>query len=299
MKKKEINALIKDFVDKSKKLNVAIIGETIIDEFIDVMYEGRSMKSNCSVLSLKNKVQRQVGGAVVIARHLKDFVNSINLITNNNNEIVKTRYIDYFNGNKYIEINKFETENFKEIEIDTKDYDVVIVADFGHKFCDKLSINDGFHLMCQTNSNNFGFNRISKWKNFHKKSVTIDKREGALQCNKKINFENKNDIINLFNYEMNAESLFVTIGEDGSILTDGKKVFNQSCFKTNIVDTIGAGDTFFSFACLANTIYGNHSQVMLIPSLAAALSTTWLCNDKNVTVKRLIEFNNKRITNEN
>ena len=299
MKKEEINALIKDFINKSKKLNVAIIGETIIDEFVNVNYEGRSMKSNCSVLNLKNKVQRQVGGAGVIGRHLKDFVNSVTLITNNNNEIVKTRYIDYFNSKKYIEINKFETENFKEIEIDTKDYDAVIVADFGHKFCDKLSINDGFHLMCQTNSNNFGFNRISKWKNHHKKSVTIDKREGALQCNKKLSFENKKDIINLFNYEMNAESLFVTLGEDGSIMTDGKEVFNQSCFKTNIVDTIGAGDTFFSFASLAKTIYGNDSKVMVIPSLAAALSTTWLCNDKNVTKKRLIEFNNQIICNEN
>jgi len=291
--------LIEDFIFKAKKLNVAIVGETIIDEFIQVDYEGRSMKSNCSVLSLKNNTQSQIGGAGVIAGHLKDFVNSVSLFTNEKNEIVKTRYIDSFTSEKYIEINKFETDDFKEIKIDTNDYDLVIVADFGHKFCDKLNINDGFHLMCQTNSNNFGFNRISKWKKYQKKSITIDKREGALQFNGKLEFNTPKDIIDLFNYELNTETLFLTLGRKGSIMTNGSEIYNQSGFKTKVVDTIGAGDTFFSFSCLANTIYGNEPNVMVIPSLAAALSTTWLCNEQNITKEKLIEFNNKINNNEN
>ena len=169
--------LYEDFIQKANMLNVAVIGETIIDEFIEVDYEGKSMKSNCSVLKLKDLSQKQIGGAGVIARHLKDFVKSVDLITNNNEEIVKTRYINQFSREKYIEINKFETDSFSHIDIENNKYDVIIIADFGHGFCDSININEPFHLMCQTNSNNFGYNRVSKWKDFKKKTITIDMRE--------------------------------------------------------------------------------------------------------------------------
>ena len=131
------------------------------------------------------------------------------------------------------------------------DYDVVIVADFGHGFCDSLAINDGFHLMCQTNSNNFGFNRISKWKNYKKKSVCIDLREASLQMNRKGNFTDRKEVDELFNYEMTARNLFITVGSLGSISYDGKELIRHNSFKSAIVDTIGAGDTFYAFVTLA------------------------------------------------
>ena len=42
--------------------------------------------------------------------------------------------------------------------------------------------------MCQTNSNNFGFNRLSKWKSYKKQSVCLDLREASLQINERIGF---------------------------------------------------------------------------------------------------------------
>ena len=178
-----------DFIDKTKNLNVLVIGETIIDEFIYVNYEGQSMKSICPVFKLESKEKTvQQGGSAAIANHLKDFVKSVTFITNTNNEIVKTRYVDINDNKKHVEINKFDIANFPALDVNNKDYDVVIVADFGHGFCDKLKINDGFHLMCQTNSNSFGFNRISKWKSYSKKSVCLDLREASLQVNKRIHF---------------------------------------------------------------------------------------------------------------
>lgn len=282
---------IKTFIDQVKDLKVLVIGETIIDEFVDVSYEGQSMKSICPVFKLEGGKVIQQGGAQAIANHLYDFVKSVDVITNTSNEIVKTRYIDISDKKKHVEINKFDTEKFKEIHVNTNEYDVVIVADFGHGFCDKLTITDGFHLMCQTNSNNFGFNRISKWKSSRKKSVCIDLREASLQINKKISAPREHDILEMFNYELNTDNLFVTTGRSGSTYTDGKSFTSQSSYKTEVLDTIGAGDTYFAFASLSAAV--NFSDKLLVPSLAASLSTTWLCNEKSVTKQLLLNHATK------
>lgn len=282
---------VEKFIDSVKSLKVLVIGETIIDEFVDVSYEGQSMKSICPVFKLEGTKKVQNGGAQAIANHLYDFVKKVDVITNTNKEIVKTRYVDIDDKKKHVEINKFDTKKFGKIVVDTKKYDVVIVADFGHGFCDNLKITDGFHLMCQTNSNNFGFNRISKWKNSKKKSACIDLREASLQVNKRISNPKEQDILEIFNYELNAENLFVTTGRVGSTYTNGKKYSTQNSYKTEIVDTIGAGDTFFAFASLAASV--DFPDKLLIPSLAASLSTTWLCNEKSVTKKTLINHANK------
>ena len=155
---------------KFQDLNVAIIGETITDEFVPVRYQGQSMKSFCPVFELVDgDKQIQMGGASAIARHLEGFVAKVEVFSNDPADIVKTRYMDAGSGQKHLEFNHFNPKNFQDVAIDTNDYDVVIVADFGHGFCNNVEINDGFHLMCQTNSHNFGFNRLSKWKGKKKK----------------------------------------------------------------------------------------------------------------------------------
>ena len=289
------NDLIIDFINKTSKLKVAIIGETIIDEFISVSYEGQSMKSVCPVLKLNDQKLIQEGGTKAIFNHLNAFVNKVDLITNINKEIVKTRYVDY-NKKKHIEINTFKSFDQKII-LDSSDYDLVVVADFGHGFLDNLDIKGPFSLMCQTNSNNFGFNRVSKWKNYKKISVCLDKREACLQLNKKINLKNDEDIFYLYNYEINSKNLFITLGSEGVIFTDGSKIVRNKSFKNdNIIDTIGAGDTFFAFSSLCSVIDLDDEFINIIPSIAANLSTTWLCNEEYVTPEKLIYYGNKKLS---
>jgi len=285
--------LIDDFCNKVKDLRILVIGETIVDQFIAVEYEGQSMKSACSSLKLNGKVEIQKGGASIIAEHLLDFVKEVKLISNSNNEIIKTRYVETYNRQVHVEINKFEIDNFPEININTSDFDIVIVSDFGHNFCNNLNIPDGFCLMCQTNSNNFGFNRISKWKNYSKKIVCIDKREASLQLNKRLNFIDDSEVLKLYNYELNSDDLFITLGKSGAIYTNGKIVCRQPIFNSQIVDTIGAGDTFFAFSCLASYMKNSVENILFIPSLAASLSTTWTCNAQAVTKNKLYEYANK------
>jgi bifunctional ADP-heptose synthase (sugar kinase/adenylyltransferase) len=288
--------LVREFIEKSKDLRVAVVGETIVDEFVEVVYEGHSMKSFCPVFRLVegSVPQVQEGGSAAIAGHLRDFVGSVDLISNKKREIVKTRYFDSSDKKKHVEINKFEKSAFGPIEMDVTKYDVVIVADFGHGFCDKLTINDGFHLMTQTNSNNFGFNRMSKWKRHRKKSVTLDLREASLQMNRTIKGESDNDIRDLYDYEINAENMFVTLGSSGSLHASERNIVRQKSFKSQVVDTIGAGDTYFSFCCLLAHMEKEVSN-MIVPSLAASLSTTWLCNEKSVTREMLLDYADRAV----
>jgi bifunctional ADP-heptose synthase (sugar kinase/adenylyltransferase) len=288
--------IISDFINKAKHAKVLVVGETITDEFIKVVYQGQSMKSFCPVFQLTGEpAEQQMGGSYAIFRHLKDFVGKIDLISNEPGEIVKTRYIDTHNGAKHLEFNKFDLKKREKYKIDVSQYDVVIVADFGHGFCDHIEINDGFHLMCQTNSHNFGFNRISKWKNKKKKSICIDLREASLQINHRID-ECSDAIMNeLYNYELHTEELFVTTGKQGSVFTDGKNIHRHGSYKTQIVDTIGAGDAFFGFSALCSALKVPVAQKMIIPSLAASLTTTWLCNENNVNPDNLIAHANKHL----
>ena len=284
-----IKQVLDKFITDAYKLKVAVIGETIIDEFVPVSYEGQSMKSICPVFRLEGNKTKQIGGAGVIAQHLKDFVASVTLISNSKEEIVKTRYIDVNDQKKHVEINKFETSGFGPLSINTEDHDVVIVADFGHGFCNQLTINNGFHLMCQTNSNNFGFNRVSKWKKYKKRSICLDLREASLQMNKRINSPSDRNISELFNYEMEAEIVYVTTGKQGSIMSDGKTIQRLSSYPSKIVDTIGAGDAFYAFASLMLNTTLKKEDHLIVPSLAASLSTTWLCNEQSVTKEKLLK----------
>jgi len=291
-----LKSTVQDFIQKVENLRVAVVGETIIDEFVEVVYEGHSMKSFCPVFRLvegKTPLVQQ-GGAAAIAGHLRDFVKSVDLISNNDREIVKTRYIDSSDKKKHVEINRFAHSSGKELRVNVKDYDVVIVADFGHGFCNNLKIEDGFHLMTQTNSNNFGFNRMSKWKKWRKKSVTLDLREASLQMNRLIHGDSENDIRELFNYEINSDNMFVTLGSSGSLHCNGEKIVYQKSYPSTIVDTIGAGDTFFSFCCLLAHVEPSITN-MTVPSLAASLSTTWLCNEKSVTREMLLDYADRTV----
>jgi hypothetical protein len=105
------------------------------------------MKSICPVFKMTGHREIQEGGAAAIANHLRDFVKEVDLISNRPDQVVKTRYVDTADRKKHVEINRFEIQNGQHIKVNVKDYDIVIVADFGHGFCNGLEINEGFHLV--------------------------------------------------------------------------------------------------------------------------------------------------------
>src|SRR5262249_18760505 len=72
---------LKQFVARAAPLGVAVVGETIVDEWVDVTLTTLSTQSRC-IAGLETGRVRQVGGVGIIARHLAGFVNQVDCFTN-------------------------------------------------------------------------------------------------------------------------------------------------------------------------------------------------------------------------
>jgi sugar/nucleoside kinase (ribokinase family) len=101
--------------------------------------------------------------------------------------------------------------------------------------------------------------------------------------------------IDIYNYEIGCENLFVTLGGSGALFTNGSDIERHHVIKSTIADTIGAGDTFFAFASIIAHLNISNEDKLKIPSLAASLSTTWICNEESVTKEKLIKYAHQKV----
>ena len=71
---------IKIKIDELQNLNVLVVGETIVDQYIFCEALGKSGKE--PVLVLRDlKMEQYAGGAAAIARHLSDFCSKVSLLS--------------------------------------------------------------------------------------------------------------------------------------------------------------------------------------------------------------------------
>jgi len=136
-----------------------------------------------------------------------------------------------------------------------RDVDAVLLLDFGHGLMQEHIRNfvqetAGFlALNCQTNSNNHGFNIISR--QYHRADAfTLDEQEIMLSCGKR-GADHAAELEKL-RAKLRSSYAWLTRGATETIGLTGD---NQSCacpaLEYEVVDTVGAGDAFFSVAALA------------------------------------------------
>src|SRR3954464_12081558 len=117
---------IKSFLAAASLLRVCLLGETIIDEWVDVSVENISQKSRC-VAGLETGRIRQIGGAGIVALHLAGFVKSVHCFTNGltpsdvpdnvtvvpvaDTPLVKTRFVDEATGYPLFEAKQLALDN--------------------------------------------------------------------------------------------------------------------------------------------------------------------------------------------
>ena len=81
LKRHKINKnLIFNSYEKFKKINVAVFGDIIIDEYIECENEGVSREDIAIVVNKKNK-KRFIGGASIVASHLKSLGANVNFFS--------------------------------------------------------------------------------------------------------------------------------------------------------------------------------------------------------------------------
>lgn len=304
----------------ASKLKVLVIGEAILDDYYSCEALGKSSKD--PVLAFRKiSYERQMGGSLAIARNASGIANRVSVMFRSNkttrdldyirqnlpaeiqtlsieseNEptIVKTRYIDSLTGNKV-----FETYTMNEDLIDQSDktrtlakivnvienFDLVVVADYGHGLLD----GDSIEAICkkakflavntQSNAGNRGFNSISKYKKMS--FACLNGAEVSLEIRQRH-----------LTVEALVPELLTRTGANIAMVTNGAKGVAYADktngtgvapgFATKVNDRVGAGDALFVVSALLLAAGAPTEVAATFGNLAGAISIADLGNRASV-----------------
>ena len=293
---------LKQFLARTAPLRVCVIGETIVDEWIDVELTNLSTQSRC-VAGLETARVRQIGGVGIIARHLANFVREVHCYSNGvlvdgpdnlthvplaDGELVETRFVDRETGRPVFKTRKMTLTNVTADRLPPfADYDLVLVADFGHGLLDATAINRRIGdrsgalvaAMAQVNSSNYGYNLPVKYVGADYYALNRTEAELCLH-------ERHLDLDTLATRSarlLACESVAVTDGDRGVMVQHAGERCGLPSLSTSVVDTIGCGDAFFALSSAALCAGLPAPVVALAGSIGAAAMTQRRCNESAVT----------------
>jgi len=283
-KKYSSNDVIK-YIKKVENTKVLVIGDIIIDEYHYCFGVGKSAKDNIIVTKYLNE-EIFAGGVLAAANHTAGFCKNVHLVSSigkqNNYQdfiathlkpnistnfyeiedaptVVKRRFVDPNFLNKLFEIiylddnvhtsQKIEKKLYTYLDEHLKDYDMVIVTDFGHGLLTprmvKLLSKKAKYLAInvQTNSANRGFNVVTKFSRAD--YICIDEPEIRLACHDR--YSNLNKLILKISKKLKCDKIIITRGHKGSLVYSKADGFKEiPIFSKEVLDRIGAGDAYFS-----------------------------------------------------
>jgi rfaE bifunctional protein nucleotidyltransferase chain/domain len=263
-----------------------IVGDTILDEYIYVEPLGKPSKEHiistrylereifCGGVGATANLVAQFCGSTdlvtvlgaarshedLIRRSLAGNVNLIPFYREGAETTLKSRLVDPGYVKKLIEINYLSDEPLtaqtqaainRKVDETIADYDMVMVNDFGHGLIDDELID----ILCrkarflavnaQTNSANRGFNLVTKYPRAD--FVCIDEPEARLAVADR--YSPIDTVIEKLGKRMHCPNFIITHGRFGSVVAaDGREIERIPVLTRQIVDTIGAGDAFFSLS---------------------------------------------------
>ena len=279
-------------IEGLKDVKVLVIGDAIIDEYQYVSVLGRPSKETIIATQF---MEREVfaGGAIAAANHIAGFCDHVGLITSLGSEdsyedLIRARLRDNVELSCIVRENAPTTRKCRFVDRgyslrklfevytmdDTplaptaqsalndliaewmKEFDVVIVTDFGHGFLHGSTVEllwrsaPFLAVNAQTNSANHGYNLISKYKRAD--YVCLDGPEARLAVRSQ--HSDDEELILRLPSIIDCEKVIVTQGKDGCLTYD--KVLHSAgksgglrhvpALTSTIVDTVGAGDAFFA-----------------------------------------------------
>ena len=184
-----------------------------------------------------------------------------------------------------------EREVMDLIEKKIADNDLVILADFGHGMITHRIINlvkekaKWWAVNAQTNSTNYGFNFVTKYKN--PDFVCIDEREARLPLGDR--YTDKEEIIKIISERINCKEIMMSMGKDGLVLKLDN-FYYAPALTLKTVDTVGAGDAVLSMASLCRYLKLEPLLTNFLSSVMGALASQTICNVEPVRKKKLIKF---------
>ncbi len=271
-----------------RSLKALVVGEAIIDEYHYCEAIGKSSKEPALAAKYLS-TEMFAGGALAISNHIAGFCDRVSLLTvlgtENSHEdfirrhlksniepvflykknaptIVKRRFLESYFFSKFFELYFIDDRDLNEAENRSlctflnellPEYDLVIVADYGHGMLTKDSIN----MLCnksiflavntQVNAGNRGFNTISKYP----RANFICINEGEVRLEMRDRQGDIKDIIGDLSQRLACDQILVTQGKYGTLSYTKNEGFTLTpAFATRVVDRIGAGDAVLSLTSL-------------------------------------------------
>ena len=276
------------YLQNAQSLKVLVVGETIIDEYQYCTAIGKSSKE--PVLAAQYlSTERFAGGILAVANHLANFCNEVGILTMlgakdpqedfvrqkvssnvdmmflykaNSPTIIKRRFVEGYLLQKLFEVYEMNDEELDQkqdrdlcamLEEAMPQYDVVIVADYGHGMLTRNAVD----ILCrkapflaantQANAANRGFNTISRYPRAD--YVCIAEHEIRLEYRNQQG--DLRDMILDVSQKLTCGQIVVTRGSHGNICYNEHEGFVETpAFTRQVVDRMGTGDAVLSLTSL-------------------------------------------------
>ncbi|HTF03329.1 MAG TPA: PfkB family carbohydrate kinase [Bacteroidia bacterium] len=213
----------------------------------------------------------------------------------------KRRYLDLYMNIKLFEVTfmndayiaeNLENEIIAHVQKRLPECDLILVSDFGHglisprivKFlegCGKyLAVN------AQTNSNNYGFNYITKYNRAD--YISIDEKELRLPFGDQ--YGSIEQLIEKLKAISHANDIQITLGQQGSVYCRNGAFSRTPAFATRVKDSVGAGDAVLSVTalCAANKV--DPEIITFVGNCTGSLAVEIIGNEHPVYKKDLTKF---------
>lgn len=307
-------------LDAARSLKVLMLGETIIDEYVNCEAMGKAGKD--PVLAVRRVgVERYAGGIIAAANHLAAFVDNVTLVTlaqsclqesfpvshlapgvqalflsQASPTIVKRRYVELYPRQNLFEEYEMAangispSENLalcSALEADLPSYDLVLVIDYGHGMIGPEAVD----LLCsrarflavntQLNAGNGGLNVISKYK----RADYIALSEKEIRLDARSRTTDLSTIIKDLANRLSCPRITVTRGQNGCLcFGEDEGFFAAPALGTQVVDRLGAGDAVLAVTSLC-AVQGVPMEVIAL--IANAVGAQVVATTGHPAIKRL------------
>ncbi len=315
-------------MENLKDMKVLVIGDAIIDQYHYIGTMGKSPKDNIIVTKFIEE-ENFAGGALAAANHVAGFCKNVRLVTclgmqdsheefirshlqpNIETEffyredaptVVKRRFVEPTFLTKMFGVSYFNDHDLPEpiiqdvnryLAANTKDYDLVLVTDFGHGLIDRSMVNKlcekarFLAVNTQTNTANAGYNLITKYQRAD--YICIDEPETRLACHDK--FGNLDELMVNIAQSLNCDRMAVTHGHFDTLSYSREEGFFMTpIFSKEVKDTVGAGDAFLAVTSPCTAAGFPMDLVGFIGNAVGALKVRIVCNRTPVEPTSLYKF---------
>lgn len=190
-------------------------------------------------------------------------------------------------------LNYDRTSFYERLERTISDYDLVVVADYGHGLLDANAMDiiqnkaKYLALNCQTNSSNYGTNIITKYRRGD--VFVLDDRELRLAYADRIT-ASSNLLCKLATH-LGSKQGWVTVGSGGSIgVAPGQATEKFPALTLTVQDLVGAGDAFFALVAMSARLGNSVEMGSFLGNIAGALAVNILGNSRSITKAELLKF---------